>query len=505
MVIDAQPAVSIRGVSKRFLSTLALDRVDLTIGRGEIHALVGENGAGKSTLIKILAGIYPPDDGEIVLDGRSLNPHLEPVPIAFVHQDLGLVDELSIGENVALVTGFPRRAGLISWKHVWQQTKRIYASMAIDPPDPRAPVGSLSAAGKAILGIVRALSRDARIVVLDEPTASLPGPDALHLFEVLRRLRASGTSILYVSHRLNELFGLVDRVTVLRDGRNVSSSPIDGLTTETIVRDMLGRDLQIHQVAEAREREIVPFLTVENLCAANQGPLSFTVGKGEIVGLVGLRGAGHEVIGRTIFGAHPRSAGTIRLAADVISADLPISTRISKGIALLAGNRLSESTFGGMSVRENLFPNVQAVSGTLLSPIDTGLELKAVRDELERLDVRPRNAAALIDWLSGGNQQKLFVGRWLATGAKLFIMEEPTAGVDIGAKGIIHRTLRNIADDGAAVLVISSDFEEVAALCDRALVMGRGKITFELTGPTLTLEGLLTRSSMAGSKSERVQ
>ncbi|QPF82492.1 sugar ABC transporter ATP-binding protein [Bradyrhizobium genosp. L] len=504
MATDPQPAIAIRGVTKRFLSTLALDGVDLTIGRGEIHALVGENGAGKSTLIKILAGIYPPDDGEIVLDGRSLNPHLEPVPIAFVHQDLGLVDELSIGENVALVAGFPRRGGLISWKDVWQQTERIYASMAIDPPDPRAPVGSLSAAGKAILGIVRALSRDARIVVLDEPTASLPGPDALHLFEVLRRLRASGTSILYVSHRLNELFGLVDRVTVLRDGRNVSSSPIEGLTTETIVRDMLGRDLQVDHVAAARAREAVPLLTVENLCAGNQGPLSFTVGKGEIVGLVGLRGAGHEVIGRAIFGAHPHSAGTIRLATDTIPADLPISARIGKGIALLAGNRLSESTLGGMSVRENLFPNVRAVSGALLRPIDTGAELKAVRDQLERFDVRPRSAAALIDWLSGGNQQKIFVGRWLATGAKLFIMEEPTAGVDIGAKGIIHRTLRNIADDGAAVLVVSSDFEEVAALCDRALVMGRGKITSELTGSTLTLEGLLTRSSMAGGQSERV-
>ncbi|MBR0893948.1 sugar ABC transporter ATP-binding protein [Bradyrhizobium tropiciagri] len=504
MATDAQPAIAIRGVTKRFLSTLALDSVDLTIGRGEIHALVGENGAGKSTLIKILAGIYPPDAGEIVLDGRSLNPHLEPVPIAFVHQDLGLVDELSIGENVALVAGFPRRGGLISWKDVWEQTKRIYAGMAIDPPDPRAPVGSLSAAGKAILGVVRALSRDARIVVLDEPTASLPGPDALHLFEVLRRLRASGTSILYVSHRLNELFGLVDRVTVLRDGRNVSSGSIDGLTTETIVRDMLGRDLQVHHVTAATGREATPLLTVENLCAGNQGPLSFTVGKHEIVGLVGLRGAGHEIVGRAIFGANSHSAGTIRLAADVIPADLPISARIGKGIALLAGNRLVESTLGGMSVRENLFPNVHAVSGALLRPIDTGAELRAVRDELERFDVRPRSAAALIDWLSGGNQQKIFVGRWLATGAKLFIMEEPTAGVDIGAKGIIHRTLRKIADDGAAVLVISSDFEEVATLCDRALVMGRGKITSELTGSTLTLEGLLTRSSMAGGQSERV-
>ena len=202
MPTDAPAAIEIRGLTKRFLSTLALDGVDLTIMPAEIHALVGENGAGKSTLIKILAGLYQPDSGEIFMSGRPVHPHSESVPIAFVHQDLGLVDELSIGENVALVAGFPRSGGLISWSKVWRQAEQIYAGMAVDPPNPRAPVGSLSAAGKAILGIVRALSRDARVVVLDEPTASLPGPDALHLFEVLRRLRASGTSILYVSHRL---------------------------------------------------------------------------------------------------------------------------------------------------------------------------------------------------------------------------------------------------------------------------------------------------------------
>jgi ribose transport system ATP-binding protein len=504
MASDAPPAVEIRGLTKRFLGTVALDGVDLTIGRGEIHALVGENGAGKSTLIKILAGIHQPDGGEIAVGGRRVNPYTESVPISFVHQDLGLVDELSIGENVALVAGFPRSGGLISWPKVWQQAERIYAGMGIEPPDPRAPVGTLSAAGKAVLGIVRALSRDARIVVLDEPTASLPGPDALHLFEVLRRLRAAGTSILYVSHRLNELFGLVDRVTVFRDGRHVRTSDIATLTPESIVRDMLGRDLEIHHPAAGAARTAEPLLTVEGLYAGNQGPLSFAVGAGEVVGLVGLRGAGHEVIGRTIFGAHPREAGSIRLGGETIPADLPVGARIAKGIALLPGDRLAESALGGMSVRENLFPNTLNVGGGLFTPIRSGQEGRAVRTMLERFDVRPRNGAALIDWLSGGNQQKVFVGRWLATGARLFIMEEPTAGVDIGAKGVIHRMLRDLAAEGAAVLVVSSDFEEVATLCDRALVIGRGVITAELAGPALTLESLLTRSSSAAEPSAQV-
>jgi ribose transport system ATP-binding protein len=497
MATDAFPAIEIRGLTKRFLSTLALDGVDLTIMPGEIHALVGENGAGKSTLIKILAGLYQPDAGEIFISGRQAHPHSESVPISFVHQDLGLVDELSIGENVALVAGFPRSGGLISWTKVWRQAEQIYGAMAVDPPDPRAPVGSLSAAGKAILGIVRALSRDARVVVLDEPTASLPGPDALHLFEVLRRLRASGASILYVSHRLNELFGLVERVTVLRDGRLVRSSYIGDTTPESIIRDMLGRDLELQHPSTAAASAKAPVLQVENLSAGDQGPLSFTVGAGEVVGLVGLRGAGHEAIGRTIFGAYPQTGGTIRLGPDLVPAGLPIGERIRKGIALLAGDRLGESALSGMSLRENLFPNASSVAGGLFTPIDGRREAQEASDVLDRFDVRPRNWTALIDWLSGGNQQKVFVGRWLATGARLFIMEEPTAGVDIGAKGVIHRMLRDLAAEGAGVLVVSSDFEEVVTLCDRALVVGRGMITADLAGPALTLESLLTRSSMA--------
>ena len=370
MVRDAPPAIEIRGLTKRFLSTLALGGVDLTIMPAEIHALVGENGAGKSTLIKILAGLYQPDAGEIFVSGRQVHPHSEFVPISFVHQDLGLVDELSIGENVALVAGFPRSGGLISWSKVWRQVEQIYAGMAVEPPDPRALVGSLSAAGKAILGIVRALSRDARVVVLDEPTASLPGPDALHLFEVLHRLRASGTSILYVSHRLNELFGLVDRVTVLRDGQVVRSSGIGDTTPESIVRDMLGRDLELQHPSAPGARAGAPLLQVENLLTGDQGPLSFNVGQGEIVGLVGLRGAGHEAIGRTIFGAHPQTGGTIRLGPDLVPPGLPISERIRKGIALLAGDRLGESALSGMSLRENLFPNASNVTGNPFAPID---------------------------------------------------------------------------------------------------------------------------------------
>ncbi len=499
MSSEPPPAIAVRGLTKRFLNTLALDAVDLTIAHGEIHALVGENGAGKSTLIKLLAGLHAPDAGEIRIHGRLAHPHAEPVPIAFIHQDLGLVDELSIGENVALVAGFPRRFGLIDWRRVWTQAEPIYATMGIEPPDPRAPVGTLGAAGKAVLSIVRALSRRASIVVLDEPTASLPGPDAAHLFDVLRRLRASGTSILYVSHRLSELFGLVDRVTVLRDGRNIRSAAIAALTPDAIIRDMLGRDIAASHHAPAALQGAPPLLEVAELRTGDQGPLDFGIAAGEVVGLVGLRGAGHEAIGRTIFGAARQRSGAVRLAGETIPPDLPIAARIARGIALLAGDRLRESAFGGMSLRENLFPNAAGPAGSLLAPIGADAEAARAAALLDRFDVRPRDDAALVDWLSGGNQQKVFVARWLATGARLFIMEEPTAGVDVGAKSVIHHILRDLAGAGAGVLIVSSDFEEIAALCDRALVVARGRITAELSGPLLTLDALITRSSLGAA------
>jgi ribose transport system ATP-binding protein len=504
MIASSPPAVAIRGLTKRFVGTLALDRVDLTIERGEIHALVGENGAGKSTLIKILAGINQADEGEILIDGAALQPHADSVPISFVHQDLGLVDELSIGENVALVAGFPRTGGFISWRRVWDQAREIYDVMGVEPPDPMAPVSSLGAANKAVLGIVRALSRKSRIVVLDEPTASLPGQDAQHLFDILKRLRQGGTSILYVSHRLNELFGLADQVTVFRDGRHVRTSNIADLTPDAIVRDMLGKELEIQHniVHEAGVR--APLLEVSDLRTGNQGPLSFTIGAGEVVGLIGLRGAGHEDIGRAIFGTERQLAGQVTLAGEPLDPDLTIAQRIAKGVALLAGNRLQESAVTGMSLLENLFPNAAGLARGHFRPIPIEQESRRAGELMEQLDVRPRNSAAPIDSLSGGNQQKVFVGRWLVNKARLYVMEEPTAGVDVGAKGVIHRILRAIAAEGAGVLVVSSDFEEVASLCDRAIVVNRGVIAAELSGKALTADALIARSSLGADAGRKV-
>ncbi len=491
--------LEVRGLTKRFIGTLALDHVDFALAHGEIHALIGENGAGKSTLIKTLAGLYPPDAGEIRLDGRVVHPHTEHLPISFVHQDLGLVDELSVGENVALVAGFPRSAGLIDWSRVWRRASEIYHAMGVAPPDPRARVGTLNAASKAVLGIVRALSREAKVIVLDEPTASLPEPDALHLFEVMRKLRAQGTSAIYVSHRLNELFGLVDQITVLRDGRHVRTAPVADVTPASLVEDMLGRAVDLTQTVHPERSRGVPVLDIGALRIGTLGPISFGVAAGEVVGLVGLRGAGQQTIGRTIFGETRADAGGIRLDGAELSLEDNIPQRVARGIALLAGDRVRESALSGMSLRENLFPDPALTHTSNWRPLSPAAERQRTQAVLTKFDVRPANSEAMIDWLSGGNQQKVFVARWLGSGARLYILEEPTAGVDIGAKLSIHRMVRDTAAAGAAVLVVSSDFEEVAALCDRALIIARGQIIGELQGAALTMDNLVARSSLGGA------
>jgi ribose transport system ATP-binding protein len=489
-----EPVLEIRGLTKRFTGTLALDHVDLSVRRGEVQALIGENGAGKSTLIKALAGLFAPDTGEIRFEGAVRHPHIEHLPISFVHQDLGLVDELSIGENVALVAGYPRQNGLIDWRGVWTRARDIYHAMDVEAPDARFRVGTLDAAGKAVLGIVRALAHKTSILVLDEPTASLPEPDAQHLFTVLRKLRAAGTGVIYVSHRLNELFGLVDRVTVLRDGRRVRTADIAEVTPESLVADMLGRAVDFSHPTGERQRG-TPILEVNGLCTGAQGPLSFEVDSGEIVALVGLRGAGQDTVGRAIFGAVRTRAGEVRLKGRQLPASDGIADRIAAGVALLPGDRVRESAFAGMSLRENLFPYPGITDGGIWSPYSPSEERARTQSHLQRFDVRPSNGEAMIDWLSGGNQQKVFVARWLESKAPLLILEEPTAGVDIGAKLAIHGMVRDAAKAGAAVLVVSSDFEEVAALCDRALVLGRGRIIGELSGTALTMDSLLACSS----------
>jgi ribose transport system ATP-binding protein len=496
MTSGTVPLLAARGITKRFFGALALDAASFELRSGEIHALIGENGAGKSTFIKILAGVYQADGGEILLDGNAVDPAVSALPLAFVHQDLALVDDLSVGENIALIAGYPRKGGLIDWPAVMRQVAPLYASMNIEPPDPERLVVTLSLAEKAILGIVRSLAGKPRALVLDEPTAALPEADAQRLFEAIRRLRDAGTSIIYVSHRLNELFGLADRVTVFRDGRHVHTTDIAHTNAERLIEQMLGRPIASVEIARHDTARQQAVLRVDELIVEGRGPLSFDASPGEVLGLVGLRGGGQEAAGRAIFGALAADAGRVVLDGRELPRTDDIGARIRAGIVLLAGDRMRESTFPGMTLAENLFPNPLIMSRSLWQPRATAAERQTVHARLEQFDVRPRNPASLIDWLSGGNQQKVCLARWLEARARVVILEEPTAGVDIGAKLSIHQMLRKAAQDGAAVIVVSSDLEEVAAVCDRALVIDRGRVAAEIAGDALTMDALIARSSL---------
>jgi len=492
--------LSVRGLTKSFYGVLALDKVDFSLRPGEIHALIGENGAGKSTFIKILAGVYTRDAGEIFLDGRAVEPRSETLPIAFVHQDPAFAEDLSVGENIAFGAGYPRRMGMIDWRAVKRQALEIYAAIDIEPLDPERMVSTLRAPEKAILSIVRTLAHTPKILVLDEPTAALPEADSMRLFRAMRKLRERGTSMIYVSHRLNDLFGLCDRVTTFRDGRSVVTEDMSTTTGPKMVEHMLGRPAE--KTGSTRNREPAKgaaVLSVADLSIGRRGPLSFEAHAGEILGLVGLRGGGQEAVGRAIFGEGPVDAGIVTLFGKQLPNDRTIAQSIEAGVRLLAGDRLTESTFAGMSVVENMLVNPVLRGESIWRWTSPSRERAEARNLLERFDVRPRQETALIDWLSGGNQQKACLARWLGEKGRLIILEEPTAGVDIGAKMAIHEILRKAASRGVAMIVVSTDMEEVAALCDRAIVINRGRASAELTGAALTMENLVSQSSQGGA------
>jgi ribose transport system ATP-binding protein len=486
---DAAALLEMRGITKQFTGTLALDAVDFSVRRGEVHALLGQNGAGKSTLIKILAGVYPGDGGETRYAGAPVDPETHRLPIAFIHQDLGLVDSMTVAENVAILAGYARRFGLIDWRAVAAASLDALRLMG-SHLDPRMLVAGLTAAEKSIVAIARALAVHSEILVLDEPTAALPEADVAHLLAALDRLRRNGIGIIYVSHRLDEVFRIADRVTVLRDGRNVRTAAIHEITPDDLVFDIVGRALErgFDPPAVGSGDDV---LTVESLAVDAAGPVSFSVRPGEILGLVGLRGAGHHAIGRAVFGALTPSAGTVRLDGRVLAPGGP-EAAMAAGIGFVSSKRGEESLAANMAVRENLFLNPILTGHPLLQLMSPRDERRAAGGLIGRFSIRPDDGERPVATLSGGNQQKVVVARWLAAKVRLLILEEPTIGVDVGSKAEIYALLQQALSTGMAVLLISSDFEEIERVCHRALVFNRGRIgaevdRAELSTPLLTM------------------
>jgi ribose transport system ATP-binding protein len=485
---EAEPLLAMTGLTKRFTGTLALDGVDFDVRRGEVHALLGQNGAGKSTLIKILANVYAADAGDIRFDGRPVDSELDTLPIAFIHQDLGLVEWMTVAENVALMTGYPRsRLGVISWRQVQKAAGGALATLGSDL-DPAAPVLTLPAAERSLVAIGRALAVKSDILVLDEPTAAIPDHDVERLLATLRRLRANGIGIIYVTHRLDEVFRIADRITVLRDGRRVATVNAHETSPAALVEMIVGRSMNDAFVRPAAPTDRV-VLSVVDAVAEHVGPVSFTVKAGETLGLVGLRGAGHHTIGRAIFGQTPLESGHILLDGKRVDPTDPADA-MRKQIGFVSSRRAEESIAANMAVRENIYMNPAATGKGVMEIIRRRSELAETRAALQRFSIKAEDPEQAVATLSGGNQQKVVVARWMETKVGLLVLEEPTIGVDVSSKAEIYHLLQLSLKKGMAVLLISSDFEEVERICHRALVFSRGRVVAEIPHDELTISNL---------------
>ena len=493
---SAPDALTIRGMYKSFGATKAVQNVDLTLPRSDILALLGQNGAGKSTLVKILAGVFAADAGEVMLDGKPYDLRRDRHAIAFVHQDLGLIEWMTVAENIAMAQGFKRRFGLIDWTKVEEQARRSLAEIA-PAIDPRKRVSDLSRTEKSLVAIARAVGIGASVLVLDEPTASLPKDDVEVLFSVLRKLKTRGVSMIYVSHRLDEIFAISDCILVLRDGRVADSRRTAQSTPETLVGSIIGKALEnVFVLPPSSGSEIV--LACTDVAGENVGPVSFSVRRGEIVGLVGLRGAGHEVVSRILIGDEPKTMGEVTIHGKPLNHASP-DKAIAGGLGVIGADRLAESIAPGLSIRENMYLNPLAIGAGLLSWRQPHAEREACRAAGGSVGLVPNLPDEAIESLSGGNQQKVVISRWIRIAPEVLVLEDPTAGVDVGAKNEIYRLLARQLDAGQAILLISTDFEEVAAICHRALVFRNGKIESEIEGSAMSVQAVTLASSMAVS------
>jgi ribose transport system ATP-binding protein len=484
----AAPLFELRGISKQFPGVRALDDVSFDIRAGETHMLLGENGAGKSTLMKILCGAYRADTGSFHADGKPVvlaSPaDARQFGIAVIFQDFTLVPYLDIAHNIFLGREFRSRIpGLIDRARLYREAAKVLAAIGFDI-DPREPVHRLGVAQQQMVEIAKALSQDARILVMDEPTAALSDRETERLFAMIARLKARGVAIVYISHRLAEVFALGDRITVLRDGRKVASVMAEQTTPDELVKLMVGRaiDTTYGRHFCAQPGDVV--LEVKDLAAENGiSEVNLTVRAGEIVGLAGLVGSGRSEVARAIFGADRVTAGEIRLFGK--PAGTSPSEAAQRGMALIPENRKTQGLALARSVGDNI------VLAALPRMFPAGLfspkrALAAARAVIARLRIATPSPRRTVGFLSGGNQQKVVVGKWLNAEAKFFIFDEPTRGIDIGAKAEIFRLLDGLARDGAAILMISSEQPEIVHVCDRAYVMRAGRIAGELARDDLT-------------------
>jgi ribose transport system ATP-binding protein len=478
-------AVQMQGISKAFTGVVVLEEVDFDVEPGEVHALAGGNGAGKSTLMKILQGVYRADRGQILVDGVATEidsiHSAKAAGIGMVFQEFSLVPSLTVARNVFLGSEPLSRFGLIDEKALVRQAQEIFTGMGVTI-DPRAEVARLGTAYWQLTEIAKALSQNARVLIMDEPTASLARHETEALFELIGRLKARGISIIYISHRMDEVYRIADRITVLRDGRRLFTERLSEVTPEDIVEGIVGR--KIEGELSYRQRDVVehggpPLLEVRALTAGDRvRDISFTLSRGEILGLAGLMGSGRTELARALFGIDRIDSGEVFVAGERVVLSSP-KHAIDAGLALVPEDRREQGLVLDHSVSENLLlPLLDEVRrGPLL---DTGKARSLSASLIERLGIKVARPNRPVRLLSGGNQQKVVIAKWLGTDPDVLILDEPTAGVDIGTKSEILDRIRELASSGKAVIVISSEYPELLAVSDRILIIREGSIAAEL-------------------------
>ena len=497
---DTQPALRLQDIVKTFPGVRALDGVSFEVMPGEVHALLGENGAGKSTLMKVLAGMYQPDEGLIFIGGRQVrvaNPlEAKAQGIVLIHQELSLAPEMSAAENIYLGELPRKRFGLVDWKALHANSnailERLKCRFRAD-----ALVADLSIANQQMVEIARALTVDARVVIFDEPTASLTDAEKVVLFDIINDLKAQGVGIVYISHRMDEIFTLSDRITVLRDGSYRGTLTTARTDEDEVTRLMIGRSLDLSQrVAAGDVGELV--LEVQGLsCAPHFEDVSFEVRAGEVVGFYGLVGAGRTEIAETLFGLRTPDAGTIRIDGEEVTIASPQGA-IGLGISLVPENRKEQGLVLGMNCRDNM--TLPQVSDLTTGPfVSGGAEVSIFDQYRDRLAIKTPSWRQPVGFLSGGNQQKIVIGKWLSMQPRVLIVDEPTRGIDVGSKSEIHNLIRQLAGQGYAVIVISSEMPEVLHVADRIVAMYHGRVMRSFTAGEVTEDSLVQAISGIGN------
>lgn len=491
--VTTSPLLSMRGIVKRFPGVLALNNVDFDVSRGEVHALIGENGAGKSTLMKILSGVYTADAGETTLRGQRVSfttpRQAQDAGIAMIHQELNLIPYLTVTENIFMGSEILRRGGLLNWPEMHKQAHALLAKLHLDI-DPHTPVARLGVAQQQMVEVAKSLHYRADLIIMDEPTSALSLHEIDDLFAIIRDLKANNVSVIYISHHLDEAFVLSDRITVLRDGRHIATQPIGALNMESLIRLMVGRDL-----SEQFPKEVAPVgdeaLRVEGLTrGARLQDVSFSVRAGEILAIAGLVGAGRTELVRAIFGADRIDSGRIYVNGREVKIRSP-QDAIRAGIGLLTEDRKQQGLILKMSVRHNVtLATLKAMlRGGLF--IDHAKEAQSTAQYVQSIAIKASSQEQLVINLSGGNQQKVVLSKWLATAPRILIFDEPTRGIDVGAKVEIYKLMNQLAAQGVAILMVSSEMPEVLGMADRILVLCQGRVSGFLTREEATQERIM--------------